>query len=329
MLDYDNNAFYYFSITLLVLYLIPAIYYVLSEIVHAFVVPLFSSNKPRTEEEKRKFQKLAKETTGIARLKKTAFLVNLSLLCLAIPLFFYLIALVKKDGEVNSFDPFQILGIEQDASESEIKKVYRRLSLKYHPDKNPGNKAAEEMFVKITKAHAALTDETSKENYRRYGNPDGKQSLEVSIGLPRWVLDNPKIVLILYLVGMVVVIPVAVGWWYSNSKQFGEKNILYATYQAFYQNLEQTTRFVHLPELLASSAEFRALNAPKPNEADVLGRLYNQLKDDKLFNSNKDQQLRYPDHPAILRGNLLLFAHGLRRTDNLPQVWNTVVLFAA
>ncbi len=90
----------------------------------------------------------------------------------------------------------------------------------------------------MAKAYEALTDEVSKENYLKYGNPDGKQSLEVSIGLPRFLLDNPKVVLVLYLIGMVVIIPVAVGYWYSKSKQYGEKNILYDTYAAFYQLIQ-------------------------------------------------------------------------------------------
>jgi preprotein translocase subunit Sec63 len=66
--------------------------------------------------------------------------------------------------------------------------------------------------------------------------------LEVSIGLPRLLLDNPKVVLVLYLLAMVVLIPVVVGLWYNNSKQFGEKNIMYETYMAFYQLLQEDNR---------------------------------------------------------------------------------------
>lgn len=321
MLDYDNNAFYYFSITLLSIYLLPGCWYALSETFQAFFSTGGDSTKARTETEKVKTQKLKKELSGLARLKKTPFLINLAILCVTIPLFLYLLRLVGSDGEVNSFDPYHILGVSTEATANEIKKAYRRLSLKYHPDKNPGNKIAEEMFVKLTKAYEALTDEVSKENYRRFGNPDGKQSLEVSIGLPKLVLEHPKIVLILYLIGMVVVIPVAVGLWYSNSKQFGEKNIMYATYKAFYQNVDQNTRFVHLPEILAASAEFRACNGTiaKTGEAEALGKLYSTLKEEKMFDSNREQALRFPEHPAILRGNLLLHSHLLRHGQTLPQ----------
>ena len=90
-------------------------------------------------------------------------------------LFVYLIRLVIADGHVQAFDPYSILGVDQGAAMGDIKKAYRKLSLIYHPDKNTGNKVAEEMFMKIAKAYEALTDETSKENYEKYGNPDGKQ----------------------------------------------------------------------------------------------------------------------------------------------------------
>lgn len=120
--------------------------------------------------------------------------------------------------------------------------------------------------MKIAKAYEALTDETSKENYEKYGNPDGKQSLEVSIGLPKIILDNPKVVLVLYLVAMVVVIPVVVGLWYANSKQYGENDIKYESYTAFYQLIQETHRTKQMPEVMAASAECRALNSSKPGK---------------------------------------------------------------
>lgn len=264
MLDYDNSAFYYFAITLLSLYLIPGFWYALSEVYKAFIATGEAGTKPRTDLEKEKASKLKRETTGFQRLHKYKFIVNLILLVAAFSLFVYLIRLVQNDGEVNTFDPYQILGIEQGITTGEIKKAYRKLSLRYHPDKNIGDKLAEEMFMKIAKAYEALTDETSKENYEKYGNPDGKQSLEVSIGLPRIILDNPKVVLVLYLVAMVVVIPVVVGLWYANSKQYGENDIKYDSYTTFYKQIQETHRTKQMPEVMAASAECRALNSSKP-----------------------------------------------------------------
>ena len=109
---------------------------------------------------------------------------------------------MSTDGEVNTFDPFSILEIDRGADNKQIKRAYRDLSLKYHPDKNPNNPAAEARFMMVAKAYEALTDETAKENFEKYGNPDGKQSLEVSIGLPSFLLDtaNRNLVLMVYLI---------------------------------------------------------------------------------------------------------------------------------
>lgn len=314
MLEYDNSAFYYFSITLLTIYIIPGTWYALSEVFHAFFASVDTETKPRTSAEVEKADKLKKESTGFARLKNTTFLVNLVLLVICWVVFLYLISLVRNDGEVSTFDPFTILGIQQDASISEIKKAYRKLSLLYHPDKNIGNKKAEELFMKVAKAYEALTDETSKENYQKYGNPDGKQALEVSIGLPRILLDNPKVVLILYLIGMVVLIPVVVGLWYSNSKQYGEKNILYETYAAIYQLLQANHRTKHMPEIVAASAECRSMYKQRDTDSESIRNIFNKLKNDKLMIKPKFE------HEIILRGNLLLHAHVLRFRDQLNDV---------
>eukprot|EP01035_Chromulina_nebulosa_P034045 gene34045-45633_t len=312
MLEYDNSAFYYFAITLLIIYILPTTYYVLKEIFFAFIHGGDEIGaKARTKQETKKSLELKKQSTGFQRLNNATFISNLCFLILAWTIFLYLITLVSNDGEVNQFDPYNILGLEQGAATSEIKKSYRKLSLKYHPDKNIGDKAAEEMFMKIAKAYEALTDETARENYEKYGNPDGKQSLEVSIGLPRILLDNPKVVLVLYLIAMVVIIPSVVGVWYANSKQYGEKNVKYETYSAFYTLLQEAHRLKNIPEILAASAEFREINIPKKDEVEVMGLLMGKLKNDKLMVKPKFE------HPNIIRGNLLLHAHLLQLTSSL------------
>lgn len=62
-------------------------------------------------------------------------------------------------------DYYKILGVKEDASAAEIKKAYRKLALKYHPDKNPGDKKAEEMFKKISSAYYSLGDEKRRKEY--------------------------------------------------------------------------------------------------------------------------------------------------------------------
>src|ERR1044071_4073773 len=67
-------------------------------------------------------------------------------------------------------DFYQILGVKRDAKPEEIKKAYRRLARKYHPDVNPGDKSAEERFKLITEAHEILSDPKKRKVYDRFGS---------------------------------------------------------------------------------------------------------------------------------------------------------------
>lgn len=67
-------------------------------------------------------------------------------------------------------DPYEILGVSRNATQEEIKKAYRKLAHKYHPDKNPGDKQAEEKFKQINNAYEILSDPEKKANYDRFGH---------------------------------------------------------------------------------------------------------------------------------------------------------------
>lgn len=67
-------------------------------------------------------------------------------------------------------DYYKTLGVQKDASKSEIKKAYKKLAMKYHPDKNKGNKVSEEKFKKISEAYAVLSDDEKRNQYNQFGS---------------------------------------------------------------------------------------------------------------------------------------------------------------
>jgi len=69
-----------------------------------------------------------------------------------------------------SKDYYQTLGVSKGAAVDEIKKAFRKLAVKYHPDKNPGNNEAEERFKEINEAYAVLSDPEKKAQYDRFGS---------------------------------------------------------------------------------------------------------------------------------------------------------------
>jgi len=129
-------------------------------------------------------------------------------------------------NDTVAWDPLEILGVPNGASTAEIKKAYRQKSLIYHPDKETGN---QELFVQITKAYAALTDETARKNYEQYGNPDGPGATSFGIALPSWIVEkeNSLFVLGLYALVFMIALPTVVGiWWYRSIKFNGDQVLL-------------------------------------------------------------------------------------------------------
>ena len=72
-------------------------------------------------------------------------------------------------------DYYKTLGVEKKASEEEIKKAYRKLAMKYHPDRNKGDKKAEEKFKEISEAYAVLSDKEKRKQYDTFGSSGFQQ----------------------------------------------------------------------------------------------------------------------------------------------------------
>jgi len=67
-------------------------------------------------------------------------------------------------------DYYEVLGVNKNASDDEIKKAFRKLAVKYHPDKNPGDKEAEEKFKEANEAYSVLSDKTKRSRYDQFGH---------------------------------------------------------------------------------------------------------------------------------------------------------------
>ncbi|OAR00396.1 hypothetical protein LLEC1_01349 [Akanthomyces lecanii] len=143
------------------------------------------------------------------------------------------------------WNPYDILGISDSLNEKQIKSHYKKLSVKFHPDKvrpDPAkNETAESMndhYVELTKAYQALTDEDVRNNYIQFGHPDGKQSYSIGIALPQWIISdgNGKYLILLYTGLLGILLPYIVGsWWYGTMRRSKEGILMESANNLFRQ----------------------------------------------------------------------------------------------
>ena len=80
-------------------------------------------------------------------------------------------------------DYYEVLGVAKNASAEEIKKAYRKLAIKYHPDKNPGDKEAEEKFKEAAEAYDVLSNDEKRQRYDQFGHNMGPQGFPEAVAV--------------------------------------------------------------------------------------------------------------------------------------------------
>lgn len=212
---------------------------------------------------------------------------------------------ISSGKEEAPFDPFEILGVPTTSTKRQIQKAYRRLSIKHHPDKNIGDPTAGDRFIKISKAFAALTDEVAKQNFIKYGNPDGYAGTTMGLGLPEWVAKRHNTVLLLYCFFIVIFFPVAVGvWWQRRNKQMTDI-VQTDTYILYRDTLQQSQKYRDMLAAFACSFEFEELY--NPDLADAVADLVHALKRANKLDVRKINFVMEPT-PAQVQNVVILAA---------------------
>jgi len=114
--------------------------------------------------------------------------------------------------------------------------------------------------MKISKAYAALTDETARENWEKYGNPDGPGATSFGIALPSWIVEKENSILVLGLYALVfmIALPTIVGIWWYRSVKYGGDQVLLDTTQLYYYFIHKTPHmiFKRVIMIVSASLEF-------------------------------------------------------------------------
>ena len=78
-------------------------------------------------------------------------------------------------------DYYEVLGVDKNATADQIRKAYRKLAIKYHPDKNPDDKDAEEKFKEAAEAYDVLSDDEKRKKYDQFGHDMGHKDFPVAV----------------------------------------------------------------------------------------------------------------------------------------------------
>ncbi|KQJ82022.1 dnaJ protein ERDJ2 [Brachypodium distachyon] len=249
---------------------------------------------------------------------------NLTILLLWIVVIFlvYYIKLISR--EVQVFEPYSILGLEPGASESDIKKSYRRLSIQYHPDKNPDPEAHTYFVESISKAYQALTDPTSRDNYEKYGHPDGRQGFQMGIALPKFLLNMDGAsggIMLLGIVGLCILFPLMIAVIYlSRSSKYTGNYVMHQTLSTYYYFMKPSLAPSKVMDVFIKAAEYMEMPVRRSDD-EPLQKLFVAVRSElnlDLKNIRTEQAKFWKQHPSLVKMELLIQAHLTREAFALP-----------
>lgn len=255
-----------------------------------------------------------KSSTPLKKIKRLSVKGGFVLAWIIFLLLIYKLTLMKPVEA--GFDPFAQLEISKDASLSEVRRAYKQLSVKYHPDKGGDPKR----FILISKAYAALTNEESRKNWEEYGNPDGPGVAHFGIALPRWMVRKENFYLVIgaYIFLFMLLLPIAVGTWWYNTMKFSTNNVLLDTVRCFCGSFMRSP-YMAMPrviKVLSSAYEFNpSCNkeiACRPSDNVELPPLIMQIPIFTIFKK------AIVGSPSSVKARALIYAH-LERIDLPPK----------
>ncbi|KAJ7942834.1 DnaJ protein like [Quillaja saponaria] len=248
---------------------------------------------------------------------------NLTLILLWVVMIILVYYIKNMNREVQVFDPFSILGLEPGALESEIKKKYRRLSVQFHPDKNPDPEAHKYFVEHIAKAYQALTDPIARENYEKYGHPDGRQGFQMGIALPQFLLDIDGAsggILLLWIVGVCILLPlVAAVIYLSRSSKYTGNYVMHQTLSTYYYLMKPSLAPSKVMDVFIKAAEYMEIPVRRTDD-EPLQKLFMLVRSElnlDLKNIKQEQAKFWKQHPALVKTELLIQAQLTRQSATL------------
>lgn len=248
---------------------------------------------------------------------------NLTLVLLWVVMIVLVYYIKNMSREIQIFEPFSILGLEPGASDSEIKKAYRRLSIQYHPDKNPDPEAHKYFVEFISKAYQALTDPISRENFEKYGHPDGRQGFQMGIALPQFLLDIDGAsggILLLWIVGVCILLPLVIAVVYlSRSAKYTGNYVMHQTLSTYYYFMKPSLAPSKVMDVFIKAAEYMEIPVRRTDN-EPLQKLFMLVRSElnlDLKNIKQEQTKFWKQHPALVKTELLIQAQLTRESASL------------